>query len=203
MAPSTKRENPSSSSATRRTRSQVAPDWTHTQTLILVNEIAAVESDCLDDLSYHQKWKIISNNCAALDVNRTLDQCRRKWDSLFSNYNAINRWQTRAGAGDSYWSIEREERKSIGLPVEFEREVFDAVDDVVKSQVERRVSLFQDNVVEEDADADPLGVIAPLRKSSFYCINLKIVVLHFISICVIDSYVSFLIVPSHNMKLKM
>lgn len=170
MAPSTKRED--YTSAARRTRSQVAPDWTHTQTLILVNEIAAVESDCLDALSYYQKWKIIADNFAALDVNMTLDQCRRKWESLFSDYNDINRWQAgaEAGAGASYWSIGREKRRSIGLPEEFERELFDAVDDVVKSQVERRASLHPDNVL-EDADADPLGVIAPPRKPTYHCIT--------------------------------
>ncbi|CAM8879003.1 unnamed protein product [Rhodiola kirilowii] len=160
-------------SATRRTRSQVAPDWTLTQSLILVNEIAAVEADCLDALSYYQKWKIIAENCAALDVNRTLDQCRRKWDSLFADYNIIKRWETAASAANlenvshsSYWGLGTERKKAIRLPEEFDRDLFNAVDDVVKAQLEK-ASLDPDTVL-EDADADPIGVIAPpvLRKQS-------------------------------------
>uniref|UniRef100_A0A7N0U6N2 Myb-like domain-containing protein n=1 Tax=Kalanchoe fedtschenkoi TaxID=63787 RepID=A0A7N0U6N2_KALFE len=143
-------------SASRRTRSQVAPGWTLTDSLTLVNEIAAVEAECLDALSYYQKWKIISDNCAALEVNRTLDQCRRKWDSLFAEYDRIKRWE---GGGDAYWGLARERRRAVGLPEDFDRDLFNAVDVVVKAQVERASS--RPDAVLEDADADPLGVISP------------------------------------------
>lgn len=72
-----------------RTRSKVAPDWTVQESLILVNEVTAVESDCRDTLASFQKWKIIVENCNALGVNRNLNQCRRKWDSLLSDYKKI------------------------------------------------------------------------------------------------------------------
>ncbi|KAK2659645.1 hypothetical protein Ddye_006178 [Dipteronia dyeriana] len=78
-----------SGSGSRCTRSQLGPDWTVKDSLILVNEIAAVEADCLKALSTYQKWKIISENCTALDVPRTSNQCRRKWDSLLAHYTAI------------------------------------------------------------------------------------------------------------------
>ncbi|TXG62403.1 hypothetical protein EZV62_013766 [Acer yangbiense] len=76
-------------SGSRCTRSQLGPDWTVKDSLILVNEIAAVEADCLKALSTYQKWKIISENCTALDVPRTSNQCRRKWDSLLAHYTTI------------------------------------------------------------------------------------------------------------------
>ncbi|KAI3692340.1 hypothetical protein L6452_32154 [Arctium lappa] len=72
-----------------RTRSKVAPDWTVEESLILVNEVSAVEADCRDTLASFQKWKIIVENCNALGVNRNLNQCRRKWDSLLSDYKKI------------------------------------------------------------------------------------------------------------------
>ncbi|KAL9448270.1 hypothetical protein AB3S75_015695 [Citrus x aurantiifolia] len=74
---------------TRHTRSQVGPDWSSKEALILVNEIAVVEADCLKALSSYQKWKIISETCTALDVPQTANQCRRKWDSLVDEYKKI------------------------------------------------------------------------------------------------------------------
>ncbi|KAI3713818.1 hypothetical protein L1987_72404 [Smallanthus sonchifolius] len=71
------------------TRSKASPDWTIEESLILVNEVAAIEADCRGTLSSFQKWKIIVENCNALDVNRNLNQCRRKWDSLLSDYRKI------------------------------------------------------------------------------------------------------------------
>ncbi|XP_076912892.1 uncharacterized protein LOC143571318 [Bidens hawaiensis] len=75
--------------STLRTRSKVAPDWTVEESLILVNEVSAVESDCGGSLASFQKWKIIVENCNALGVNRNLNQCRCKWDSLLSDYKKI------------------------------------------------------------------------------------------------------------------
>ncbi|KAF5748062.1 hypothetical protein HS088_TW04G00010 [Tripterygium wilfordii] len=53
-------------SSRRRTRSQAAPDWKVHDSLILVNEMAAIEVDCSKALSSYQKWKIIAENCTAL-----------------------------------------------------------------------------------------------------------------------------------------
>lgn len=69
-----------------RTRSKAAPDWTVEESLILVNEISAVESEWGATLPSFQKWQQIVENCNALDVNRNLNQCKRKWDALFTAY---------------------------------------------------------------------------------------------------------------------
>ncbi|KAK3005399.1 hypothetical protein RJ639_016932 [Escallonia herrerae] len=74
------------STGSLRTRSQVAPDWTVEESLILVNEVSAVEAECLNTLSSFQKWQAVVDNCNALDVRRNLSQCRRKWDSLLADY---------------------------------------------------------------------------------------------------------------------
>ncbi|CAN8229824.1 unnamed protein product [Cochlearia groenlandica] len=123
----------------RRTRSQVAPDWTVKDCLILVNEIAAVESDCSNALSSFQKWTMISDNCKALDVHRTLNQCRRKWDSLVSDYNKIKQWESRDGGsvGSSYWSLRSEKRKKLNLPGDIGEELFEAINAVVMIQEDK------------------------------------------------------------------
>ncbi|KAH6792264.1 hypothetical protein C2S52_002741 [Perilla frutescens var. hirtella] len=73
-----------------RTRSKAAPDWTVEESLILVNEISAVESEWGATLPSFQKWQQIVENCNALDVNRNLNQCKRKWDALLSSYRRAN-----------------------------------------------------------------------------------------------------------------
>ncbi|KAL1210458.1 Trihelix transcription factor ASR3 [Cardamine amara subsp. amara] len=122
-------------SGSRRTRSQVAPDWTVKDCLILVNEIAAVEADYSNDFSSFQKWTMVSENCNALDVRRNLNQCRRKWDSLVSDYNQIKQWESQYPS--SYVSLSTENRKKLNLPGNFDNELFIAIDAVVVSQEDK------------------------------------------------------------------
>ena len=143
-------------SSSRRTRSQVAPDWTVNDSLILVNEIAAVEGECLDALSTYQKWKIIAENCNALDVGRTLNQCRRKWDSLLFECNKIKKWESRS-RNVSFWSLDSERRRELGLPVDFDRDLFKAIDGLVSAQEGRSDT---DPGTDPEAEDDMLEVIA-------------------------------------------
>ncbi|XP_061362548.1 uncharacterized protein LOC133306267 [Gastrolobium bilobum] len=121
----------------RLTRSQAAPDWSVTESLILVNEIAAVEADCSTALSSYQLWNIIAGNCSALGVGRNLSQCRRKWDALLSEYDKITcSHRARANAN------------KLGLPQNFDPELFKAIDRVVKAREER-------GEVEPQSDPEP------------------------------------------------
>lgn len=129
----------------RRTRSQVAPDWSATDTLILVNEIAAVEADCLTALSTYQKWKIIAETCTALGVARNSYQCRRKWDSLLIGYNQIKQWELQS-RGASYSSLDSHKKNEFGLPANFDGELFRAVDNLVRAR---------GNQSDTDPDNDP------------------------------------------------
>ncbi|KAL0407897.1 UNVERIFIED_CONTAM: hypothetical protein Sradi_1724100 [Sesamum radiatum] len=72
-----------------RTRSKAAPDWTVEESLVLVNEINAVESEWGATLPSFQKWQQIVESCNALDVNRNLNQCKRKWDALLGEYRRV------------------------------------------------------------------------------------------------------------------
>ncbi|GAV63649.1 Myb_DNA-bind_4 domain-containing protein [Cephalotus follicularis] len=141
----------------RRTRSQVAPDWALENALILVNEYAAVEADCSNALSTYQKWKIVTENCAALGVPRTLNQCRRKWDSLVDEYNKIK--QCESGGACSYWSLECQSRIKLGLPEIFDDDLFKAMDDLMRDREDHSDT---DQDVDPEADSDMNDVIADL-----------------------------------------
>ncbi|CAA0397110.1 unnamed protein product [Arabidopsis thaliana] len=134
-------------SGSRRTRSQVAPEWAVKDCLVLVNEIAAVEADCSNALSSFQKWTMITENCNALDVSRNLNQCRRKWDSLMSDYNQIKKWESQyRGTGRSYWSLSSDKRKLLNLPGDIDIELFEAINAVV---------MIQDEKAGTESDSDP------------------------------------------------
>lgn len=127
----------------RRTRSQNAPDWALHEMLTLASEVAAVNEDCLRSLSSYQKWKIISDNCAAMDVVRPSDQCRRRWEQMLGDYARVRDWDAQSGAS-SYWCLEDGDRDRLGLPLGFHREVFETLSAVVKAE-ELRVKLEVDS----------------------------------------------------------
>ncbi|KAH7672198.1 Myb-like domain-containing protein [Dioscorea alata] len=119
--------------SSRYTRSQAAPDWTQQEMLILVNEMAGLEEDWLKSVSSFQRWKIVSDNCAASDVIRSSNQCKRKWELLLADYKKIRKWESHT-RGSSYWSLDGKRRKSFGLPAVFDNQVFDSMDAVIKAQ---------------------------------------------------------------------
>ncbi|CAK9169888.1 unnamed protein product [Ilex paraguariensis] len=140
----------------RRTRSQVAPDWTVQESLILVNEINATERDCRNTLSSFQKWQIIAENCKALEVHRSMNQCKRKWDSLLAEYERIKQLESEAGPG-SYWSLDGHKRRELGLADNFDTYLFKVIDDSIKGKEGRPDT---DPEMDPEAEADVPEVIA-------------------------------------------
>ncbi|RWW02851.1 hypothetical protein GW17_00034039 [Ensete ventricosum] len=124
---------PVPASSSRCTRSQAAPDWTTYESLVLVGEIAAMDEDWLKALSSYQKWKMISDNCVALDVVRSSNQCKRRWESLLAGYRRIREWESSHGEG-SYWVLDSDRRQQLGLPIWFDQEVFSSMGAVLKLQ---------------------------------------------------------------------
>lgn len=154
-------DNPSRHSGIRRTRSQASPDWPAHHLLILVNEISAIEVDCSNALSSFQKWKIIVENCNALGVPYSSNQCRKKWSLLLHDYNKIKRWESQSVVSDSYWSLGAQKRKEYELPENFEEDLFKAINNVVrlledKSGTDRDSDPeAQDGMLEMIADLGP------------------------------------------------
>lgn len=145
-----------STSGTLRTRShsRADPPWTLQDMLILVNEIAVVEGDCQNALSTYQKWSMIAENCTALEVVRNSSQCRRKWESLLNEYKLIRHWEANSGE-DSYWSFGFEQRKETGLPKNFDKQLYEAIDNFTKLQDQADTDPEDDpEAAEMDFDAE-------------------------------------------------
>ncbi|KAL0372023.1 UNVERIFIED_CONTAM: hypothetical protein Scaly_0883900 [Sesamum calycinum] len=117
-----------------RTRSKAAPDWTVEESLVLVNEINAVESEWGATLPSFQKWQQIVENCNALDVNRNLNQCKRKWDALLVEYRRVKHDAAADGS--------------------FPFELFKAIDSCVSARVKRNVGGGVEAEEDEDEDED-------------------------------------------------
>ncbi|KAL2489880.1 sequence-specific DNA binding transcription factor [Forsythia ovata] len=136
-------------SGSRRTRSQAAPDWTVQESVILINEINAVESEWGGTLPSFQKWQQIVENCNSLEVNRNLNQCKRQWDALLSEYKRVK------NEGDG----------GGGANVSFDIEVFRAIDRCVKAKGKKSDShgtaaeadavAEAQSVMDTDPDSDP------------------------------------------------
>ncbi|CAI9115647.1 OLC1v1016611C1 [Oldenlandia corymbosa var. corymbosa] len=105
----------------RHTRCQAAPDWTSGECLSLVNEINSVEGEWRNSLASFQKWQLVVENCSSLGIQRSLNQCKRKWDALRNEYEKI-----KASEG-TYWSFDSSKRKDMGFPEEFDKELFKAI----------------------------------------------------------------------------
>lgn len=146
-------------SGSRRTRSQLESEWTVTGALILVNEVAAVEADCLKALSTYQKWKIIAENCTAQEVVRTSNQCKRKWDSLLLEYSRIKQWVESQIEPSSYWWLAIEKRIEFGLPEDFDEDLYTAIDDVVRA---REIQPDTDPDTDPEAEVEMLEVVQEL-----------------------------------------
>ncbi|KAM7523519.1 hypothetical protein LguiA_013421 [Lonicera macranthoides] len=161
-----------------RTRSQVAPDWRIHESLILVNELCAVEGDCLNTvLSSFQKWKIVVENCNALDVNRALNQCRRHWASLLSDYNKIKLYNSSNNNKSGYWVMDVHRRRQLRLPENFDPDLYKAVDDYDKAR-EGRCDTDPDTDPDAGADAEAeadllINLIAESETTAFIDDNHK------------------------------
>ena len=155
--------------SSRRTRSQAAPEWSAVAELVLVNEIAAVESDCATELSSYQKWKIIAENCAAQDVPRTLSQCRRKWDSLLEDYRRVQKFESlRSRKASAYWSLQSERREKLGLPRSFDRALFAAIGDLLRARENRPESEPDEDPEAKDDGAETVEDLGTLRFFIFF-----------------------------------
>lgn len=127
----------------RCTRSQAAPDWSAWECLMLVNEINAVEGEWRQSLASFQKWQQIVENCSALDMNRSMNQCKKQWDALRNEYKKVKQWE------GAYWSFDTTEKKELGLPEEFDKELFKAIEKHMKHKGDDPAA------PDTDPDSDP------------------------------------------------
>lgn len=132
----------------RCTRSQAAPDWSAWECLTLVNEINAVEGEWRQSLASFQKWQLIVENCSALGMNRSMNQCKKKWDALRSERKRIKQWEA------AYWSFDTAEKKELGLPEEFDKELFKAIEKHMDQKADDPAA--PDTEPDSDSEARPI-----------------------------------------------
>ncbi|KAL3513820.1 hypothetical protein ACH5RR_026537 [Cinchona calisaya] len=132
----------------RCTRSQAAPDWSAWECLTLVNEINAVEGEWQQSLASFQKWQLVVENCSALDMNRSMNQCKKKWDALRNEYKKVKQWE------GAYWSFDSTEKKELGLPEAFDKELFKAIEKHLKQKGDDLAA--PDTEPDSDPEARPI-----------------------------------------------
>lgn len=138
------------SCGSRRTRSQAAPDWTVQESAILINEINAVESEWGGTLPSFQKWQQIVENCNALEVNRTLNQCKRKWDALLNEYKRL---KNEGDVGGANGSLDIEVFRAIDRCVKAKGKKSDSHGTAAEIEVETVAEV--QSVMDTDPDSDP------------------------------------------------
>ena len=115
-----------------------------------MSKIAALDEDWLKALSSYQRWKMIADNCVSMDVMRSSNQCKRRWESLLSDYKKIRMWESNsARTSRSYWSLQPATRKQLRLPASFDHNVFGSMDAVIKAQEARIASAAADTDSED------------------------------------------------------
>ncbi|CAI9771674.1 unnamed protein product [Fraxinus pennsylvanica] len=139
------------SGGSRRTRSQAAPDWTVQESVILINEINAVESEWGGTLPSFQKWQQIVENCNALEVNRNLNQCKRKWDALLNEYNRLKN----EDGGGANGLLDIEVFRAIDRCVKAKGKKSDSHSTAAETEVEAVAEAEAQSVMDTDPDSDP------------------------------------------------
>jgi hypothetical protein len=103
--------------------------------------VAAVDDGWSRSVSAFQKWAMVAENLAASEAlaagparrrgsKRAAAECRRRWEALAAEYGAVRRWEVRTGGG--YWEMGAAARRKAGLPVEFDAEVYGAMDALIR-----------------------------------------------------------------------
>lgn len=85
------------------------------------------------------RWKWVENYCWAHGCFRSQNQCNDKWDNLLRDYKKIREYEnSRSNVSDpisnSYWTMERHQRKYHNLPSNMSLEVFEALNEVVQKR---------------------------------------------------------------------
>ncbi|PON51364.1 Myb-like domain containing protein [Trema orientale] len=96
------------------------------------------------------RWKWVEDYCWRKGCLRSQNQCNDKWDNLMRDYKKVRDYERRvaekSGAGgegvsthedQSYWEIEKNERKEKNLPTNMLPQIYEALVDVVERKSQR------------------------------------------------------------------
>ncbi|KAJ8548982.1 hypothetical protein K7X08_032345 [Anisodus acutangulus] len=84
------------------------------------------------------RWKWVEDYCWRNGCLRSQNQCNDKWDNLMRDFKKVREHERKVAEGDgnnnniqSYWKIERTERKEKNLPTNMLPEIYGALVEVV------------------------------------------------------------------------
>ncbi|XP_042477889.1 trihelix transcription factor ASR3-like [Macadamia integrifolia] len=91
------------------------------------------------------RWKWVEDYCWRHGCLRSQNQCNDKWDNLMRDYKKVREYERRlaergGGEEESYWKLEKNERKERNLPSNMLPEIYDDVVEVVEKRGVPRVS---------------------------------------------------------------
>ncbi|KAK6274286.1 hypothetical protein POUND7_011369 [Theobroma cacao] len=142
----------------------------------LPNVLAFIYSDLVPTpFSFLISFVYKLENCNALGVPHSSNQCRRKWSLLLQDYTKIKRWESQSALCDSYWSLGGQRRKEYELLENFDQDLFKAINDVVRLLEEKSGTdrdsdpEAQDDMVEITAELVPYFVLQSPLKNIMLC----------------------------------
>ncbi|EFJ31936.1 hypothetical protein SELMODRAFT_402580 [Selaginella moellendorffii] len=116
-------------------------NWTFHETMILItakkldDERRAKGGDKRGKCAEY-RWKWVENYCWKNGCQRSQNQCNDKWDNLLRDYKKVRDYETKIQPGQqSYWQLEKHERKERGLPSSLMIQIYDALHDIVDKRL--------------------------------------------------------------------
>ena len=86
------------------------------------------------------RWKWVEDYCWRKGCLRSQNQCNDKWDNLMRDYKKVRDYERRLSSSDhdhhdqSYWKIEKNERKEKNLPTNMLPQIYEALVEVVEKK---------------------------------------------------------------------
>ncbi|KAL5731406.1 hypothetical protein ACHQM5_004137 [Ranunculus cassubicifolius] len=91
------------------------------------------------------RWKWVEDYCWSNGCLRSQNQCNDKWDNLMRDYKKVRDYESRLAQNseanmESYWKLERHERKDKNLPTSLLLQIYEALVEVVERKGVHRLS---------------------------------------------------------------
>ena len=90
------------------------------------------------------RWKWVEDYCWRKGCMRSQNQCNDKWDNLMRDYKKVRDYDRKlaeksggVSENQSYWKIEKNERKEKNLPTNMLPQIYEALVDVVERKSQR------------------------------------------------------------------
>lgn len=109
----------------------------------------------------------MENYCWRNGCQRNQNQCNDKWDNLLREYKKVRDYELKLKPDQqSYWQLDKHERKEKGLPSNLLFQVYEALHDVVDKRYPPRLSATSEDKATAIPQRTPAPSGVPLQHSS-------------------------------------